>query len=85
MNRTGTKHVPFLFYGRQRLLSEPIFKRNSRVAQQWCCDMFSRFEETKLTSFESDERSITKSTGDSQPGKLLHKLPRITLETQVRY
>lgn len=81
MNRAGTKHVPFLFYCRQRLLSEPIFQRNSRIAQEWCCDMFSRFEENKLTYFETDElqnklrlaskRSISESTGDNQPGKLL--------------
>lgn len=32
MNRLGTKQVPFLFYCRQRLLSEPIFQRNSRIA-----------------------------------------------------
>lgn len=81
MNRAGTEHVPFLLYERQRLLSEPLFQRNSRIAQEWCCDMYSRFEENKITYFESNElqhkirlatrRSITESTLDSQPGKLL--------------
>lgn len=81
MNRAGKEHVPFLFYCRQRLLSEPLFQRNSRIAQEWCCDMYSRFEENKLSYFESDElqhkvrlatrRSITECTPDHQPGKLL--------------
>ena len=79
MNRSAITHVPFKFYCRQRLLAKPIFQRNSRIAQEGCCGMFSRFEENKLAYFESDElqnrlatkRSITEFTGGTQPGKLL--------------
>lgn len=49
MNRNNTHHVPFPFYCRQRMLSEPIFHRNSRIAQEWVCDSLSRMEEERLS------------------------------------
>ena len=79
MNRANTKHAPFLFYCRQRVLSEPIFQLNSRIAQAWSCDMYSRFEENTLGYLEradmqqrlATSRSIKQSTGAEVPGKLL--------------
>ena len=79
MNRSNTKHVPFLFYCRQRLLCEPVFKTNSRIAQEWSCSMYSRFEEDTLTFVERDAmqqrlstyRSVKESTAADMPGNLL--------------
>ena len=45
MNRANGSHVPIPFYCRQRILSESIFKTNSRIAQEWACDSMSRLEE----------------------------------------
>lgn len=44
MNRSNTAHVTFPFDCRQRLWSEPVFKSNSRIAQEWTCDYLSRME-----------------------------------------
>lgn len=79
MNRDNTEHVKFPYYCRQRLLSEPIFKLNSRLAQEWACDSLSRMEESRLTYVQRDDvqrrlasdRSIRDSSSSEQPGKLL--------------
>lgn len=79
MNRENTVHVPFLFYCRQRLMHEPVFRMNSRIAQEWSCSMFSRFEENKLTYAEtsmmqqrlSSYKSIRNSLAGERPGVLL--------------
>ena len=79
MNRANTKHVPLLFYCRQRVLSEPNFQLNSRIAQAWSCDMYSRVKENTLGYLEradmqqrlATSRSIKQSTGAEVPGKLL--------------
>ena len=78
MNISNSKHVPFLFYCRQRLLCEKVFKYNSRIAQEWACSMYSRFEENTLSFAESTQmqnrvalfRSVRQS-GSEAPGKLL--------------
>lgn len=79
LDASNKTHVPFLFYCRQRLLCEPIFKINSRITQEWCCSMYSRFEEETLTFAETNQmqvrlasfRSIAKSSGTGTPRKLL--------------
>ena len=53
MNRTNTHPVTFPFYCRQRMLSEPIFWTNSRIAQEWTCDSLSRMEEETLSFVEN--------------------------------
>ena len=52
-NRANDSHVPFPFYCRQRILSESIFKTNSRIAQEWACDFMSRLEEERLSFAEN--------------------------------
>lgn len=79
MNRANTHHVPFLFYCRQRMLSEPVFQLNSRVSQEWACTMYSRHEENTLYYIESQlqqrlasSRSVQESSDSlNPPGKLL--------------
>lgn len=56
MNKTNDAHVTFPFYCRQRLLCEPIFKRNCRITQEWACDSLSRMEEERLTFVENLNR-----------------------------
>ena len=73
MNRTSTKHVPFLFY------CEPVFKTNSRIAQERSCSVYSRFEEDALAFVEREAmqqklstfRPVKESTGDDMRGKLV--------------
>ena len=78
MNRANDSHVPFPFYCRQRILSESIFKTNSRIAQEWACDSMSRLEED--LSFTEDsplqqrlatDCSIRNSVNGENPGKIL--------------
>lgn len=79
MNRTNSSSAPFLFYCRQRLLSEPIFQTNSRIAQEWACDMFSRHKENKLNCVEfislqqrlATTRPINQASDTERPGKVL--------------
>lgn len=79
MNKYNTTHVPFLFYCRQRLMCEPVFKLNSRIAQEWSCSMYSRFEENTLTYAETggmqrrlaSYRTVRESSDGQTPGKLL--------------
>ena len=79
MNRTNTHPVTFPFYCRQRMLSEPIFWTNSRIAQEWTCDSLSRMEEETLSFVENSalqqrlasDRSIRDSSPSEHPGKLL--------------
>lgn len=53
MNRANDTNVPFPFCCRQRMLSESIFKINSRIAQEWACDSLSRLEEERLSFAEN--------------------------------
>ena len=78
MNRANDYHVPFPFYCRQRILSESIFKTNSRIAQEWACDSMSRLEEdlsfaenTPLQQRLATVRSIRNSSNGENPGKIL--------------
>ena len=79
MNRSNTEAVTFPFYCRQRILSEPIFKINCRIAQEWVCDSLSRMEEERLNFVENSDmqhrlasnRSIQDAQPHEQPGKLL--------------
>lgn len=79
MNKQNTHAVTFPFYCRQIILSEPIFKLNSRIAQEWVCDSLSRMEEERLNFVENgplqrrlaSDRSIRDSVPSEQPGKLL--------------
>ena len=77
MNRANDSHVPFPFYCRQRILSESIFKTNSRTAQEWACDSMSRLEEERLSFAENSplqqrlatDRSIRNSSNGENVGK----------------
>ena len=79
MNRANDSHVPFPFYCLQRILSESIFKTNSRIAQEWACDSMSRLEEERLSFAENSplqqrlasDRSIRNSSNGENPGKIL--------------
>lgn len=79
MNRKNDCHVPFPFYCRQRILSEPIFITNSRIAQEWACDSMSRLEEERLSFVEhsplqqrlATDRSIRESSSGDNPGRVL--------------
>jgi len=78
MNRANDSHVPFPFYCRQRILSESIFKTNSRIAQEWACDSMSRLEEdlsftenSPLQQRLATDRSIRNSSNGENPGKIL--------------
>lgn len=80
MSVSSDHHVPFLVYCRQRLLTERIFQTNCRIAQEWCCDMFSRHEEHTLSFVQNNAnvqqrvasyRSIRDSSNAQPPGKLL--------------
>ncbi len=90
MNRTGTSHVPFPFYCRQRILSEPLFKTNSRVAQEWACDSLSRLEEDKLSFIGfgplqqrlASDRSIRAASSGSRKN-FASVFPRFCSETKI--
>ena len=79
MNRANDSPVPFSFYCRQRVLSESIFKTNSRIAQEWACGSWSRLEEERLSFAENSplqqrlatDRSIRSSSNSYNPGKIL--------------
>ena len=78
MNRAYDSHVPFSFYCRQRMLSESIFKTNSRIAQEWACDSMSRLEEdlsftenSPLQQILATDRSIRNSSHGENLGKSL--------------
>ena len=78
MNRANGSHVPIPFYCRQRILSESIFKTNSRIAQEWACDSMSRLEEdlsftenSPLQQRLATDRSIRNSSNSENPGKIL--------------
>ena len=79
MNRANDSHIPFPFYCRQRILSESIFKTNSRIAQEWACGSMSRLEEERLSFAENSrlqqrlatDRSIRNSSNSENPGKIL--------------
>ena len=79
INRANDSHVPFTFYCHQRILSELIFKTNSRIAQEWACDSMSRLEEERLSFAENSplqqrlasDRSIRNSSNGENPGKIL--------------
>lgn len=53
MSRTisiaGNAHVTLPFYCRQRIISERVFQRNSRIAQERITDSLSRIEVNKLS------------------------------------
>ena len=75
-NRANDSHVPFPFYCRQRILSESIFKTNSRIAQEWACDSMSRLEEdlsftenSPLQQILATDRSIRNSSNGENVGK----------------
>lgn len=61
------------------MLSESIFKINSRIAQEWACDSLSRLEEERLSFAENSplqqrvatNRSIRNSSNGDNPGKIL--------------
>ena len=79
MNRANDSYVPFPFYCRQRILSESIFKTNSRIAQEWVCDSMNRLKEERLSFAENSplqqrhatDRSIRNSSNGKNPGKIL--------------
>lgn len=60
-------------------MNEPAFQTNSRIAQEWSCSMYSRFEENTLTYVETQAiqqrlasyRSVTTSMPGDRPGTLL--------------
>ena len=56
----------------------PIFKTNSRIAQEWACDYMSRLEEdlsfaenSPLRQRLATDRSIRNSSNGENPGKIL--------------
>ena len=79
MNRANSHPVTFLFYCRQKILSEPFFQINSRIAQEWACDSLSKLEEERLSFVQTSrlqqrlatDRSIFDSSPSQHPGKLL--------------
>ena len=78
-NIAGNAHVSLSFYCRQRILSERVFQRNSRIAQEWITDNLSRLEENQLTFIEgapfqqrlATARSISEASRAEKPGQLL--------------
>ena len=79
MNRANDSHILSPFYCRQRILSESLFKTNTRIAQEWACDSSSRLEEERLLFAEisplqqrlATDRSIRSSSNSYNPGKIL--------------
>lgn len=77
---TGKKG-PLQYYVRQRLLSEPVFHRLSRVVKEWQRDMYSSHEEQSLHYISSAAgkkrvttyRVLSESAQESQVGKMLPK------------
>ena len=77
MNRSNTSCVPFLFYCRQRILAEKVFQINSRDAQEWPCDMYSRHEQHTLNYVEfsglqqklATMPSLREASANDNPGK----------------
>ena len=71
--------VPFPFCCRQRILSESLFKTNTRIAQEWACDSSSRLEEERLLFADisplqqrlATDRSIRSSSNSDNPGKII--------------
>ena len=77
-NRANDSHVPFPFYCRQRILSESVFKTNSRIAQECACDSMSRLEEdlsftenSPLQQILATDCSIRNSSHGENLGKTL--------------
>ena len=59
----------------------PIFKTNSRIAQEWACDYMSRLEEdlsfaenSPLRQRLATDRSIRNSSNGENPGKFYLRL-----------
>ena len=79
MNISGDAHVTLPFYCTQRIISERVFQRNSRIAQEWVTDSLYRSEENKLTFLQFEyfqqrlatARSISQSSDAEKPGQLL--------------
>ena len=79
MNRANDSHILSPFYCRQRILSESLFKTNTRIAQEWACDSSSRLEEERLLFAEisplqqrlATDRSIRSSSNSDNPGKII--------------
>lgn len=58
------------FYGRQRLLIEPVFHTLSTVAQEWACDQYARTDDLKLSYIERQlpkKRLTTKNAIHAAP------------------
>lgn len=80
MCQYGAEHIPSLTYCRQHLFCESVFHVNSRVAQEWMTDVFSKHDEHTLVFSEPISkvqkriafcRSIRESTTSQIPGKLM--------------